>query len=142
LIPLTIHLRQHLLLLTRSISTIITLPIAINLSIAIGITFIISHCIILHFFLLLFEVIAIVFIEVIAFVFIVEPVIGCLLLVILIVVIDVFPCHPSTTEAPIDHVLADEDDTLDALVRCTLLLACVVYDETLLIGQEGSRAGK
>jgi hypothetical protein len=134
LIPLTIHLRQHLLLLTRSISTIITL--------AIGISFVISHCIILHFFLLLIEVIAIVFIEVIAFVFIVEPVIGCLLLVILIVVIDVSPCHPSTTEAPIDHVLADEDDTLDALVRCTLLLACVVYDETLLIGQEGSRAGK
>lgn len=134
MIPLTIHLRQHLLLLTRSISTIITL--------AIGISFIISLCIILQFFLLLFEVIAIVFIEVITFVFIVEPVIGCLLLVILIVVIDVSPCHPSTTEAPIDHVLADEDDTLDALVRCTLLLACVVYDEALLIGQEGSRAGK
>jgi hypothetical protein len=134
LIPLTIHLRQHLLLLTRSISTIITLALVIS--------FVISLCIILQFFLLLIEVIAILLIEVIAFVFIVEPVIGRLLLVILIVVIDVSPCHSTTTEAPIDHVLADEDDTLDALVRCTLLLACVVYDEALLIGQEGSRTGK
>jgi hypothetical protein len=119
--------------LTRPISAIITLAVILTF----GITFVVSLCIILQFFLLLFEVIAI-------FVLIVEPAICCLLLVILVVVNDVPPCrcHSATTEAPINQVLTDEDDALDALVRGTLLLACVVYDEALLIGQEGSRAGQ
>ena len=117
-------------MLTCPISAIITL------SVTLGMSFVVSLCIILQFFLLLFEFIAIV-------VLIVEPAICSLLLVILIVVVDVPSCRrPSaTTEAPIDQVLTDEDDALDALVRGTLLLACVVYNEALLLGQEGSRAG-
>ena len=121
-------------MLTRSISTIIILALALDF----GISFVVSLSIILQFFLLLFEfVIAIL-------VLIVEPAIGRLLLVILIVVVDVSPCRPSasTTDAPIDQVLTDEDDALDTLVRGTLLLACVVNNEALLLGQEGSRAGQ
>ena len=123
------------MLLTRSISTIITLAIDLANAIVIAISFVISLCIILQFFLLFV-------IEVVAIVFIVELAIGCLLLVILIAVIDVLPSSSFISEAPIDNVLTDEDDALDALVRGTLLLACIVYNEALLLGQEGGRPSK
>jgi hypothetical protein len=65
---------------------------------------------------------------------IIQPIICSVLLIAVL--------YPAVPETPVDQVLTDEDHALDALVRGPLLLARVVYDQPLLLGQERRRSGQ